>query len=64
MKTNADWKKAEKNLLFTNSEGLDGNSAESLRKVTMDRAGSTKYSDYPGELTSNPAYKGGVGDCK
>jgi hypothetical protein len=28
------------------------------------RAGSTKYSDYPGELTSNPAYKGGVGDCK
>ena len=28
------------------------------------RAGSTKYLDYPGELTSNPAYKGGVGDCK
>jgi hypothetical protein len=28
------------------------------------RAGSTKYSDYPGESTSNPAYKGGVGDCK
>ena len=28
------------------------------------RAGSTKYQDYPGELGSNPAYKGGVGDCK
>ena len=28
------------------------------------RAGSTKYVDYPGELTSNSAYKGGVGDCK
>jgi len=28
------------------------------------RAGSTKYVDYPGELTSNPTYKGGVGDCK
>ena len=28
------------------------------------RAGSTKYVDYPGESTSNPAYKGGVGDCK
>lgn len=24
------------------------------------RAGSTKYSDYPGELTANPAYKGGT----